>query len=103
MQTHIEEVEVRYKVENNRIKSKLQNELDDVRARYESLKKAKNDFENHLKKLQGGIKDAQDRLSEEQAAHGATRDLLGASEKRFGKILFFKINEFIDKNFCFLN
>jgi hypothetical protein len=40
-----------------------------------------------LKKLQGNVKDAQDRLSEEQSAHNATKDLLSASEKRFGKIL----------------
>jgi len=89
MQSQIEETELRYKTEYSRIKSKLQNELEEIRVRYESLKKVKSELENHLKKLQGNLKEAQDRLSEEQSAHNATRDLLSASEKRFGKILFF--------------
>ncbi len=82
----MEELELRYKTEINRIKSKLQNELDEIRLRYESLKKIKSELENHLKKLQANVKDAQDRLIEEQAAHGATRDLLSDSEKRFSNI-----------------
>jgi septal ring factor EnvC (AmiA/AmiB activator) len=87
MQSQMEEIEVRYKTELSRIKSKLQNELDEIRLRYESLKKIKIELENHLKKLQGNVKEAQDRLIEEQTTHGVTRDLLSASEKRFGKIL----------------
>jgi predicted nuclease with TOPRIM domain len=90
MQSQIEELELRYKTELSRVKSKLQNELDEIRLRYESLKKVKGELENHLKKLQGTVKDAQDRLIEEQAAHNATRDLLSASEKRFGKFSFSK-------------
>jgi len=86
MQSQMEELEVRYKTELSRIKSKLQNELDEIRLRYDSLKKVKAELENHLKKLQGTVKDAQDRLIEEQSAHGATRDLLAASEKRFGLV-----------------
>ncbi len=89
MQSQLEETELRYKTETSRLKSKLQNELEEIRLRYESLKKVKSELENHLKKLQGNVKEAQDRLSEEQSAHNATRDLLSASEKRFGKILFF--------------
>jgi septal ring factor EnvC (AmiA/AmiB activator) len=86
MQSQMEEIEVRSKTEISRIKSKLQNELDDIRLRYESLKKIKAEMENHLKKLQNNLKDAQDRLIEEQTGHGQTRDLLSSSEKRFGKI-----------------
>jgi predicted nuclease with TOPRIM domain len=89
LQSQLEETELRYKTETSRLKSKLQNELEEIRLRYESLKKVKSELENHLKKLQGNVKEAQDRLSEEQSAHNATRDLLSASEKRFGKILFF--------------
>lgn len=84
MQSQMEELEVRYKTELSRVKSKLQNELEEIRIRYESLKKIKNELDNHLKKLQGNLKEAQDRLIEEQTTHGATRDLLSASEKRFG-------------------
>ena len=90
MQSQMEEIEVRSKTEISRIKSKLQNELDDIRLRYDSLKKLKAESDNHLRKLQNSVKEAQDRLIEEQTAHGATRDLLGASEKRFGNIFFFK-------------
>jgi len=90
MQSQLEEVEVRYKTEISRVKSKLQNELDETRLRYESLKKVKGELENHLKKLQGTVKDAQDRLIEEQSTHNATRELLSASEKRFGKYSFSK-------------
>jgi predicted nuclease with TOPRIM domain len=90
MQSQLEEVEVRYKTEISRVKSKLQNELDEIRLRYESLKKVKGELENHLKKLQGTVKDAQDRLIEEQSTHNATRELLSASEKRFGKYSFSK-------------
>ena len=89
MQSQMEELEVRYKTELSRIKSKLQNELDELRLRYDSLKKIKSEMENHLKKLQGTVKEAQDRLIEEQTIHAATRELLNASEKRFGKISIF--------------
>jgi hypothetical protein len=41
-------------------------------------------LENHIKKLQAGIKDAQDRLLEEQTIHETTRDMLNAAEKRNG-------------------
>lgn len=85
-QSQLEEVEVRYKTELSRTKSKLQNELEETRVRYETMKKAKGDIENHLRKIQNGIKDAQDRLLEEQTAHSATKDLLSASEKRFSMI-----------------
>jgi predicted nuclease with TOPRIM domain len=94
MQSQMEELEVRYKTELSRIKSKLQNELDEIRLRYESLKKVKSELENHLKKLQTTVKEAQDHLIEEQTAHGATRDLLSASEKRFGKSPF-SLQQFI--------
>ena len=65
------------------MKSKYQTELDELRLRYDSLKKVKSELENHLKKLQVNLKEAQDRLIEEQTGHGGTRDLLAASEKRF--------------------
>jgi septal ring factor EnvC (AmiA/AmiB activator) len=84
MQAQIEEVELRYKTDINRIKSKFQAELDELRLRHESLKKIKGELENHLKKLQAGIKDAQDHLAEEQTLHEATRDLLTAADKRNG-------------------
>jgi chromosome segregation ATPase len=84
MTTQIEELEVRYKTDINRIKSKYQAELDEIRLRYESLKKIKAELENHLKKLQAGLKEAQDRLIEEQTIHETTRDLLNAAEKRNG-------------------
>ncbi|CAF3476427.1 unnamed protein product [Rotaria sp. Silwood1] len=86
MQAQMEEIEIRYKTEVSRIKSKLQNEIDELRLRYDSLKKIKSEMENHLKKLQVNIKEAQDRLIEEQTAHAATRELLSTSEKRFGLI-----------------
>ena len=95
MQSQMEELEVRYKTELSRIKSKLQNEIDEIRIRYESLKKIKSEMENHLKKLQGNIKEAQDRLIEEQTIHAATRELLSASEKRFGN----KLNLFQQINY----
>jgi chromosome segregation ATPase len=82
MQTQIEELELRYKTDINRLKSKFQAELDEIRLRYESLKKIKAELENHLKKLQAGLKEAQDRLIEEQTLHETTRDLLNAAEKR---------------------
>jgi DNA anti-recombination protein RmuC len=90
MQSQMEELELRYKTEISRVKSKYQNELDEIRLRYESLKKIKTEIENHLKKLQANIKEAQDRLIEEQTLHATTRELLNGSEKRFGKILSFK-------------
>ena len=92
MQSQMEEIEVRYKTEISRVRSKLQNELDDIRLRYDSLKKIKAELENHFKKLQAAVKDAQDRLIEEQTLHSATRDLLSSSEKRFG-IKFFILNK----------
>ena len=82
MQTHIEELEVRYKTDISRLKAKLQGEIDELRLRLESLKKIKAELENHLKKLQVGIKEAQDRLLEEQAIHETTRDLLNAADKK---------------------
>jgi hypothetical protein len=85
MQAQMEELEVRYKTDLNRLKSKYQSELDEIRLRYESLKKIKAELENHLKKLQVGIKEAQDTLAEEQTLHEVTRDLLTAAEKRSGK------------------
>jgi chromosome segregation ATPase len=87
MQSQLEELELRYKTDLNRLKSKFQAELDEIRLRYESLKKVKAELENHLKKLQVGIKEAQDRLNEEQALHETTRDLLNAAEKRNGRNL----------------
>jgi hypothetical protein len=101
MQSQIEELELRYKTELSRVKSKLQNELDEIRLRYESLKKVKGELENHLKKLQGTVKDAQDRLIEEQTTHNATRDLLSASEKRFGKFHSRKEKQTIHYSFNF--
>ncbi len=89
MQAQIEELELRYKTDINRLKSKFQAELDELRLRYESLKKVKVELENHLKKLQAGLKDAQDRLIEEQTLHETTRDLLNAAEKRNGGNLIF--------------
>ena len=85
MQAQLEEVEVRYKTEVHRIKSKFQSELDELRMRYESLKKVKAEMENHLKKLQANLKDAQDRLIEEQTVHEVTREMLNATEKRNGR------------------
>jgi chromosome segregation ATPase len=84
LQSQLEELEVRYKTDLNRMKSKFQAELDEIRLRYESLKKIKAELENHLKKLQVGLKEAQDRLIEEQTLHETTRDLLNAAEKRNG-------------------
>jgi chromosome segregation ATPase len=89
LQAQLEELEVRYKTDINRLKSKFQAELDEIRLRYESLKKVKAELENHLKKLQVGIKEAQDRLIEEQTLHDTTRDLLNAAEKRNGQNLIF--------------
>ncbi|CAF4323712.1 unnamed protein product, partial [Adineta steineri] len=84
IQSQMEENEVRYKTDLSRIKSKLQNELVETRIRYDALKKSRGDLENQIKKLQNNLKDAQDRLIEEQTTHSATRDLLSGSEKRFG-------------------
>ena len=92
MQTQLEEVEVRYKTEMNRMKTKFQSELDEIRLRYESLKKIKAEMENHLKKLQVNLKEVQDRFIEEQSLHETTRDLLGAAEKRCGTIEFRRIH-----------
>jgi len=85
LQSQLEELEVRYKTDLNRMKSKFQAELDEIRLRYDSLKKIKAELENHLKKLQVGLKEAQDRLIEEQTLHETTRDLLNAAEKRNGQ------------------
>ena len=85
MQSQIDELELRFKTEISRLKSKYQTEIDELRLRYDSLKKIKTEMENHLKKLQGNLKEAQDRLIEEQTTHAATRELLNASEKRFSK------------------
>jgi DNA repair exonuclease SbcCD ATPase subunit len=84
MQSQIEELEVRYKTDMSRLKSKCQAEIDELHLRYESLKKIKAELENHLKKLQVGLKEAQDHLLEEQTLHETTRDLLNAAEKRNG-------------------
>jgi chromosome segregation ATPase len=46
------------------------------------LKKVKSELENHLKKLQTTVKEAQDHLIEEQSLHETTRDLLNAAEKK---------------------
>lgn len=83
LQSSLEELEVRSKTEISRLKSKYQTEIDEIRLRYDSLKKVKSEMENHLKKLQLSVKEAQDRLIEEQTGHSATRELLNASEKRF--------------------
>ena len=76
---------MRYKTDISRLKSKFQSELEELRGRCESLKKIKGELENQLKKLQAGIKDAQDQLLEEQAIHEATRDMLAAADKRSGE------------------
>ena len=83
MQSSLEELEVRSKTELSRLKSKYQTEIDELRLRYDSLKKVKSEMENHVKKLQLSVKEAQDRLIEEQTGHSATRELLATSEKRF--------------------
>jgi len=83
LQSSLEEIEVRSKTELSRLKSKYQTEIDELRLRYDSLKKIKSEMENHVKKLQLSVKEAQDRLIEEQTGHAATRELLNASEKRF--------------------
>lgn len=90
MQSQLDELELRSKTEISRLKSKYQTEIDELRLRYDSLKKIKSEMENHVKKLQVSVKDAQDRLIEEQTGHGATRDLLAASEKRFGQSSTFR-------------
>ena len=87
MQTQLEELEVRYKTDLSRLKSKFQTELDELHLRHESLKKVKAEIENHLKKLQAALKDAQDHLIEEQTLHETTRDLLNTAEKRNGKMI----------------
>ena len=81
----MEELEVRYKTEMSRMKSKYQTELDELRMRYESLKKIKAETENHMKKLQVNLKEAQDRLIEMQTSYEAMRDQLSASEKSHSK------------------
>ncbi|CAF5114064.1 unnamed protein product [Rotaria magnacalcarata] len=86
MQSQIEELEVRYKTDISRLKSKFQAEIDEIRHHYDSLKKVKAELENHLKKLQVGIKEVQDRLAEEQTLHETTRDALSAAEKRNGSL-----------------
>lgn len=93
MQSQIDELELRYKTDINRLKSKFQTELDELRVRCESLKRVKAELENHLKKLQGALKEAQDRLIEEQTLHETTRDALNVTEKRLGttKYHFIKI------------
>ena len=82
MQSQIDELELHYKNDINRIKSKFQAEIDELRLRCDSLKKLKLELESHLKILQADIKDAQDRLIEEQTLHETTRDALNAAEKR---------------------
>ncbi|CAF4742364.1 unnamed protein product [Rotaria sp. Silwood1] len=82
MQTQIEELELRYKTDIGRLKSKYQAEIDELHLRFDSLKKVKAELENHLKKIQAVLKEAQDRLLEEQTLHEATRDALNVAEKR---------------------
>lgn len=84
LQTQLEEIESRYKTDISRLKSKFQAELDEMRLRCESLKKIRLELENHMKKLQANLKDAQDHLVEEQTLHETTRDLLNAAEKKNG-------------------
>lgn len=80
----MEEAEARAKAEITRMKSKFQAEIEEIRLRYESLRKVKAEMENQMKKLQASLKDAQDHLIEEQNVHEATRELLNAAEKRNG-------------------
>lgn len=83
------------------MKTKFQNEIEEIRVRYESLRKIKVELENQLKKLQAALKDAQDRLIEEQNVHEATRELLNAAEKRNGSF-FFSLKNFDFQRFVFL-
>lgn len=85
LQSQLEELETRYKNDLSRLKSKYQTEIEELHIRCESLKKIKNELENHLKKLQAALKEAQDRLMEEQTLHETTRDLLNTAEKRNGE------------------
>ena len=100
LQTQLEEAETRYKTDLSRMKTKFQNEIEEIRVRYESLRKIKVELENQLKKLQAALKDAQDRLIEEQNVHEATRELLNAAEKRNGSSFSF-IEKFRFSSFCF--
>lgn len=85
MQTQIEELEVRYKTDMQRLKAKYQGEIEELRLQLDSLKRIRAELENHLKKLQVALKDAQDHLLEEQTLHETTRGLLNGVEKRNGK------------------
>ena len=82
MQGQIDELELRYKTDISRLKAKFQAELDDISLRYDSLKKIKAELEIQLKKVQDALKDAQDRLAEEQALHETTQEALIAAERR---------------------
>ena len=86
LQAQIEELELRYKTDISRLKAKYQTEIEELRLQNDSLKKIRAELENHLKKLQVALKEAQDRLLEEQTIHEATRGLLNAAEKRNGKV-----------------
>lgn len=101
MQSQIEEIEGRCKAEVARLKSKFQTEIDELHLKLESLKKAKADLENQIKKLHAALKDLQDQLIEEQNIHEATRELLNAAEKRNGSNSI-RFDEFSsDFLFCF--
>ncbi|CAF1134894.1 unnamed protein product [Adineta steineri] len=84
IQAQMEEGEARFKADMNRLKSKSQAEIEELRVRCESFKKAKIDMENQLKKLQANIKEIHDQFIEEQTLHEASRELLAAADKRNG-------------------
>lgn len=81
-QSQLEEAESRHKNDLNNLRKKHQFDLDDLRAKLESAKKAKTDAETQQKKLQQANRELMDRLTEEQHMHDATRDQLALSEKR---------------------
>lgn len=102
-QAQLEENESRHKSDLNSFKKKHQTELEELRSKYESAKKARTDAENQQKKLQQTNKvfffffnfsnlmknfinvkfqDLLDKLTEEQHMHDATQDQLSSSEKR---------------------
>lgn len=86
MQSQLEDAEQRAKNDLSSLKKRFQADMDDMRERLESAKKAKIDAENQQKKLMQTNKELIDKLTEEQNSHDLTCDQLISTEKKTSAI-----------------
>jgi len=76
------EAEAKGKAEALRLKKKLESDIGELEIALDHSNKANGDLQKHIKKLQVEMKDAQNRLEEEQRLASEYREQYGISERR---------------------